>query len=241
MIRLAALLLIAVGTLNAKPITIVDTAVSAGSFKTLVTALKTADLVEALEGEGPFTVFAPSDEAFGKLPEGTLEKLLKPENRDQLTSILKYHVVPGKVVSRKAKKLDSAQTLLGKELKINRVGKDLYLNKSKVVQPDIRCSNGVIHVIDSVLLPPKPETSSQVGRKILRMAIHAGVPLFNHGRHAHCASVYEAAARTVVRLENSGMNEDELNMLKKALGEASSNHCHTSKAWIMRMAFDKLL
>jgi uncharacterized surface protein with fasciclin (FAS1) repeats len=132
---------------------IVDVAVGAGSFKTLVAAVKAAGLVETLKGEGPFTVFAPTDEAFAKLPEGTLEELLKPENKAQLVSILTYHVVPGKVDSSKVVGLKSAKTVNGKEVAIKVEGKTVMIGEAKVVKADIETSNGVIHVIDAVLLP----------------------------------------------------------------------------------------
>lgn len=134
---------------------IVDTAVAAGSFKTLAAALGAANLVETLKGAGPFTVFAPTDEAFAKLPKGTVEDLLKPENKDKLVAILTYHVVSGKVMSKTAVTLDKATALNKQEIALAVVDKALTLNKSaKVVTADIECSNGVIHVIDTVILPP---------------------------------------------------------------------------------------
>ena len=134
---------------------IVETAVAAGSFKTLAAALGAADLVEALKGEGPFTVFAPTDEAFAKLPKGTVEELLKPENKDKLADILTYHVVSGKVMAEKAVTLDKATALNKKEITLKVVDGTLTLNGSaKVATADIVCSNGVIHVIDTVILPP---------------------------------------------------------------------------------------
>jgi uncharacterized surface protein with fasciclin (FAS1) repeats len=132
---------------------IVDTAVAAGDFKTLTTALEAAGLVEALKGEGPFTVFAPTDEAFAKLPEGTLEDLLKPENKSTLQGILKYHVVAGKVMAADVVKVDSAKTLQGEELSVQVKDGTVMVDEATVVKTDIECSNGVIHVIDSVLLP----------------------------------------------------------------------------------------
>jgi uncharacterized surface protein with fasciclin (FAS1) repeats len=129
---------------------IVDTAVAAGSFHTLAAALNAAGLVDALKGEGPFTVFAPTDEAFAKLPEGTVAALLK--DKEKLTAILTYHVVPGKVTAADVVKLESAKTLQGGELKIN-VKDGVRINGAKVIQADVLAGNGVIHVIDSVLLP----------------------------------------------------------------------------------------
>jgi transforming growth factor-beta-induced protein len=132
---------------------IVDTAVDAGSFTTLVAALKAADLVDALKGTGPFTVFAPTDDAFRKLPAGTVESLLKPENKEKLRAILTYHVVSGNVTAAQAMKLSSARTLNGQEVKISTQGDTVMVNDAKVVKADINASNGVIHVIDTVILP----------------------------------------------------------------------------------------
>jgi uncharacterized surface protein with fasciclin (FAS1) repeats len=137
---------------KAKPKDIIDTAVGAGSFKTLAAALKAADLVETLKGKGPFTVFAPTDEAFAKLPAGTVEELLKPENKKKLTAILTYHVVAGKVNAADVVKLDSAKTVEGRSVKIN-AEDGVKINDAHVVKADIECSNGVIHIIDSVLIP----------------------------------------------------------------------------------------
>jgi uncharacterized surface protein with fasciclin (FAS1) repeats len=132
---------------------IVDTAVAAGSFKTLAKALDAAGLVETLKGKGPFTVFAPTDDAFAKLPGGTLEELLKPENKDKLIAILTYHVVPGKVMASEVAQLQSAKTVNGQALTITTEGGTVRVDDAKIVKTDIICSNGVIHVIDSVLLP----------------------------------------------------------------------------------------
>ena len=131
---------------------IVDTAVAAGSFKTLAAALKAGELIDALKSKGPFTVFAPTDEAFAKLPAGTVEMLLKPENREKLVAVLKYHVVSGKVMSDQVVKLNKATTLNGKDLRIDAVS-GVKVNDATVVKADIQASNGVIHVIDRVLLP----------------------------------------------------------------------------------------
>ena len=132
---------------------IVDTAVAAGQFKTLAAALGAAGLVDTVKGAGPFTVFAPTDAAFAKLPAGTVENLLKPENKAQLTAILTYHVVPGKVMAADVVKLKEAKTVNGKMLQVKVNGSDVMINDAKVTSADIVASNGVIHVIDSVVLP----------------------------------------------------------------------------------------
>jgi len=132
---------------------VVDTAMAAGSFNTLVEALTAADLVETLKAEGPYTVFAPTDEAFAKLPPGTLEDLLKPENKAKLQAILTYHVVPGKVMAADAAKLSSAKTVNGKACSIRSEEGKLMVDEAAVIEADIPASNGVIHVIDTVIMP----------------------------------------------------------------------------------------
>jgi uncharacterized surface protein with fasciclin (FAS1) repeats len=131
---------------------IVDVA-EAGHFNTLVAAVKAAGLVDALKGPGPFTVFAPTDEAFAKLPAGTLENLLKPENKEQLKKILTYHVVAGKVTAKDVVRLHSAKTLEGGNIAIKAGDGGVMVDKARVTKTDIAASNGVIHVIDTVLLP----------------------------------------------------------------------------------------
>ena len=132
---------------------IVDTAIAAGSFKTLVTAVKAAGLVDTLKGPGPFTVFAPTDDAFKKLPPGTVESLLKPENKSKLVALLEFHVVSGHVSSSDAMGVSSAKSLLGKDLTIGHANGGLTVAGANVVKADIECSNGVIHVVDTVLMP----------------------------------------------------------------------------------------
>ena len=132
---------------------IVDTAVGAGSFKTLVAAVQAADLVDTLKSKGPFTVFAPTDEAFAKLPKGTVETLLKPENKAKLQAILTYHVVPGKVMAADVVKLKGAVSVQGQQIDIAVTEGKVMVDAANVVKTDIECSNGVIHVIDNVILP----------------------------------------------------------------------------------------
>jgi uncharacterized surface protein with fasciclin (FAS1) repeats len=145
-----------------RPGDIVDTAVGAGKFNTLVAAVKAAGLVETLKGKGPFTVFAPTDEAFAKLPKGTVEELLKPENKEKLIGILTYHVVPGRVMAADVVKLKSAKTVQGQEVTITVADGGVSVDNAKVVKTDIACSNGVIHVIDSVILPKAPAKPADI-------------------------------------------------------------------------------
>jgi uncharacterized surface protein with fasciclin (FAS1) repeats len=149
---LSATAAFALGT-AAQAADIVDTAVGAGNFNTLVAAVQAAGLVETLKGEGPFTVFAPTDEAFAALPAGTVENLLKPENKGQLIAVLTYHVVPGKVMSTDLSNGMTAKTVQGSEITIMTEG-GVQVNGANVVAADIAADNGVIHVIDAVIMPP---------------------------------------------------------------------------------------
>ena len=144
---------LAFGSIAAKAADIVDTAASAGQFETLVTAVKAAGLVDTLKGEGPYTVFAPTDEAFAKLPAGTVEDLLKPQNKDKLVAVLTYHVVPGKIMSADiAGKKAMVKTVEGSELSVDATD-GVHVDEAKVISADVVASNGVIHVIDTVVLP----------------------------------------------------------------------------------------
>ena len=141
------------GSKSKASVDIVDTAVSANSFNTLVAALKTADLVDVLRGDGPFTVFAPTDGALAKLPAGTVETLLKPENKAKLQAILTYHVVPGRYLAADVVKMSSAKTVNGQSFMVSMNGGSAMVDNARIVKTDILASNGVIHVIDSVILP----------------------------------------------------------------------------------------
>ena len=157
MVAAVALMALGIGGMQARAAEkdIVDTAVAAGQFKTLASAIQAAGLVDTLKGDGPFTVFAPTDEAFAKLPAGTVENLLKPENKEQLVAILTYHVVPGKVEAAQVVTMDEAKTVNGKMVDIKVKGDTAMVNDAKVTKTDIAASNGVIHVIDTVIMPPK--------------------------------------------------------------------------------------
>lgn len=176
----AALGLVFVGLLAPKTCVgkdVVDTAVAAGSFNTLAAALKAAGLVEALKGNGPFTVFAPTDDAFAKLPAGTVEMLLKPENKQQLIGVLTYHVVPGSVTAAQVMTLNAAETLNQQRVDVKVSDGKVTIDGANVVKADIECDNGVIHVIDSVLLPSGedvPNTAAKAGKfKTLVAALEA--------------------------------------------------------------------
>jgi len=143
---------------------IVDTAVAAGSFKTLVTAVQAADLVDALKGEGPFTVFAPTDEAFAKFPPGVVPSLVRPENRDTLVAILTYHVAPGRLTAAMVTELDRIETLNGQRPAVRVDGGSVMIDNATVIAADIKASNGIIHVVDTVILPSKNDIVSTAVR-----------------------------------------------------------------------------
>ena len=152
-IAVAAVVTAAAGPAQAQNRDIVETAVAAGQFTTLAAALKAAGLVDTLKGAGPFTVFAPTDAAFAKLPKGPVDDLLKPENKAKLAAILSYHVVPGRVMAADVAKVKDAKTVQGGSLKVTTAGGKVMIDNATVVKTDITASNGVIHVIDSVVLP----------------------------------------------------------------------------------------
>jgi hypothetical protein len=188
---------------------LVDTAVAAGDFETLAAALKAAGLVDALKGQGPFTVFAPTDEAFSRLPAGMVEQLLEPANRARLQAVLTYHVVPGRVLSK---------------------------------DTDIECANGVIHVIDRVLMPPASEAAPASGHSVtelLQTAIRRGVPIFNRGDHAGTARIYEAAARTALKMDHEALGPMHRHVLESGLTKHARND--SERAWNLRHAFDRVL
>ena len=213
---------------------IVDTAIAAGTFKTLVTAVKAAGLVDSLKGKGPLTVFAPSDEAFAKLPEGTVEDLLKPENRDKLVAVLSYHVVSGKILLAD----QSAETLQGQSINIRAAG-SFEINGATVIVSDIIASNGVIHVIDKVLLPPVEKlTSKEAARQVIELAIQRGVPLFNQGQTSACAAIYEVAADSLLKSHTNALNEEDRSVLRDVLSKVRSDDDPRQQAWTLRRALD---
>jgi len=215
------------------------TAVKAGTFKTLVAAAKAAGLVDALSSKGPLTVFAPTDAAFAKLPKGTVESLLKPENKDKLAAILKYHVVAGAVYSDQALELGEAKTLQGSSVTIGVKGGKAKVNDANLVALDIEASNGVIHVIDSVLLPPKSKKVTAVeARKMIEDVVAKGSHMYNTGHHAQCASLYEQAARKMVAYGDR-MTPIAHSSLNHALSQASRTQCQTTRAWVLRGGLDQ--
>lgn len=227
---------------------IVRTARGAGQFATLLAAVDTAGLTATLQGRGPFTVFAPTDEAFRALPTGTVESLLKPENREQLKALLLYHVVPGRVSAATARTLDGAATVEGRRIRIRTSGASLRINEATVVSADVNASNGVIHVIDQVLMPPAASSSTRMttsrgtesvntrARALIDLAIQRGAPLFNAGQPQATVALYELAARAVLALERVGT--DVTRPLERGLQEAERVTSADDRAWTLRRALD---
>lgn len=208
-------------------------------FETLLAAVTTAGLADALSSAGPFTVFAPTDDAFAKLPAGTVASLLKPENRDQLVDILKYHVVEGRFYADDFFRKSRVNTLLGERVQVRYGDNAFQVNNSNVVSTDIEAGNGVIHVIDAVLLPDTDDLSSSNATDIIRLAIERGVPLFNHGQQAACAAIYEVAATAVLALPS--VPREAKRPLTAALREINSTNSSSRQAWILRDALDSSL
>lgn len=221
-------------TTTDKPKTIVETAQDAGQFNSLVAAVAAAGLVDTLQSPGPFTVFAPTDEAFAKLPAGTVESLLKPENKDKLTAILTYHVVAGKVTAEQVVKLNAAETVNGANVVIKVVDGTVMLNNVKVVKTDIICSNGVIHVIDGVLLPPSGEAAAM---KIIETAIAQGANMYNSGHHAACATLYN---QTINELMSTKVGQPYAAQMQTVLNTAAHQHSAGDKAWTLRRGLDRM-
>lgn len=226
--------------------TIPEIAINDGRFKTLVAALKAAGLVETLSGPGPFTVFAPTDDAFAKLPKPVLEALLKPENKGLLTEILTYHVVKGRITSVDALKAGAAKTLEGADVTVSGASGSIMINGAKVVIEDIDSSNGVAHVIDTVLVPASAAAKiAKLGamspRSLMELAIDRGVPMFNHGDHAGCAAVYEVALNATLAMPEAAMSTAAKKAVLATLNEGGNTHSMRDRAWVYRKAMDRLL
>lgn len=212
---------------------IVETAVAAGSFKTLVAAVKAAGLAETLSGEGPFTVFAPTDEAFAKLPAGTVESLLKPENKAKLVSILTYHVVAGRVYSGDAVAAKKATSLESSPIDITVTAAGAKINSASLLIADLDASNGVIHVIDTVLMPPAKDAKAP---QVIREALVHGSAMYNAGHHGDCANLYHS---TMQGLMSSDIDASVKHHFASVMKTASSQHCPTTRAWTLRRGMDQ--
>ena len=241
---------------------IVGVAERAGTFQTLLAAAEAAGLAGALSEGGPFTVFAPTDEAFGRLPAGTVEGLLAEEGLETLRQILQYHVVEGRVFSNDALSSGRARTLARERVRFAFEGGQLRVNDASVVAADIDASNGVVHVIDNVLLPEdvvnalasasesddaaaaRPGErmspgSAGAARDLIRLAISRGVPLFNAGNPEACAAVYEVASRSL--LDGYALPQRARRSLERGLRDSSRTHDQADRAWALREGLDDAL
>ena len=215
------------------------TAKAAGQFNTLLAAVDAAGLGEVLSGPGPFTVFAPTDKAFDALPPGTVEGLLKPENKQQLIDILKYHVVQGRVYDNTAVKAGQATTLLGRSINVGVDALGLTVNDATVVAKNIDATNGVVHVIDKVLIP-RSMTGAEV-QTSLRDAIDQGSAVFNAGHHDQCCDLYMTTLQTISSAGITGADEHTMTMVNQTLTNAQNTHDMTERAWVLRRGIDELM
>ena len=214
--------------------TIPETASAAGSFGTLLAAVGAAGLADTLGSEGPFTVFAPTDEAFGALPAGTIDSLLKPENKQKLVDILTYHVVPGRVYSPDALAAKNAKTLQGTTIAISPTESGANVNNAKLLITDLDASNGVIHVIDRVLLPTGKKVDA---KKMIFDAISTGVPMYNAGHHAACANLYQETMEQVMAATSDSQMRSHMKMVLTA---AKRESCPMERAWTLRRGMDQM-
>ncbi|MFK7770243.1 MAG: fasciclin domain-containing protein [Mariniblastus sp.] len=214
-------------------------ATNAGTFNTLLAAVGAADLAAVLSGSGPFTVFAPTDDAFSKLPAGTVESLLEPANRQKLVNILKYHVVSGRVYDNDAVKAINASTLLGRSVKVGVSASGVTINDANVVAKNIEASNGVIHVIDSVLLPGSSMSPTEA-LGLLTSAIDRGVPAFNAGNPGQCAEIYRSTMNQLMETGVAGADQHTMSVISTALKNAQYSQNDTDRAWALRGGIDNL-
>ncbi len=214
---------------------IVETAAEAGQFNTLITAAKAAGLVGALTGDDALTVFAPTDEAFKALPAGTVEGLLKPENKDQLVKILTYHVIAGEVGSSALADGARLDTLAGETAVISQAEDGFLIQNARIIATDIDASNGVVHVIDRVILPPERTTSVQAER-LIKMAIDHGAPMYNHGNPQATVAAYTMVSESLMSLGE--LSRPERMRLKSGLSEAGRSEDPRVAAWALRYALD---
>ncbi len=226
--------------------TIPEIAKADGRFSTLLAAAEAAGLVETLSGDGPLTVFAPTDEAFSALPAGTIDTLLKPESRQQLADILKYHVVAGRKYSSDVASVDSVATVLGPKLTVKPAESGVLINGARLLAADIDAANGVIHVVDRVLTPPQTAssssaaTASSAARQSIVDAINRGVPVFNAGHHGQCADIYMRALREVAAMP-AALSDSTRASVQQTLHRASQTHSMSSRAWMLRRQMDSIL
>jgi uncharacterized surface protein with fasciclin (FAS1) repeats len=220
--------------------TIPEIAGEAGVFNTLLAAVGAAGLGQTLTEGGPFTVFAPTDDAFAKLPEGTVESLLEEENLPKLAEILKFHVVSGRVYADQALEAGRANTLAGPPVRIRVSDGNLRVNDSRVTGTDIQASNGVVHVIDAVLLPPEVSPEQEAARELMSLAIERGVPLYNRGQAEACAAIYEVAATALLQMGDA-IPHGAQSELRSAIRASRRSHDMSDRAWTLRRALDETM
>jgi len=224
--------------------TIPQVAKNAGSFTTLLAAVDAAGLTETLLGRGPYTLFAPTDDAFRRLPNGTVDELLKPQNREKLRTILTYHVIAGRVTAAQARDARSAQTVAGQNVRITQDGDQLRINDATVRIADVPASNGIIHVIDRVLIPTETRSNANGGAagggnaaELIDLAIDRGAALYNDGQPAATVAIYEVVATAL--LGSGAVNDDAQRTLRSALREATRTGSARDKALALRAALDE--
>ena len=237
-----ATIVLASATLAAVPAAAADTipavAVASGRLDTLVAAVTAAGLAEAISGEGPFTVFAPTDAAFAQLPEGTIASLLEPKNRDTLVRILKHHVVPGRLAAADLVGRDSVETLAGTVLELDTLRGRLLVADAVVETADVRASNGVVHLIDRVLMPPAQVAPLMT---LLENAVYRGAPIFNDGNPAACAAIYATALEAAVLVEGYGIEAAARKRIATRLVEIHAMNDGREQAWAYRRIIDSLV
>jgi uncharacterized surface protein with fasciclin (FAS1) repeats len=223
---------------------IASVAKKSGQFNTLLAAVGAAGLDKALSGKNSVTVFAPTDDAFKALPKGTVESLLKPENLDKLKAILTLHVVPGRVSAGNALNAKSSKSLNGDTLNFGIENGLFQVNGATIVKTDIQCDNGVIHVIDSVILPKTKinchsASSDTSPSQMITKAITKGVPVFNHGNHSKCADIYQQCLVSLTKATNVDCSTRA--MLHTVLTRSQKINCDTTRAWTLRTGLDNAL
>lgn len=216
--------------------TLVDVAKAAGQFKTLLAAAAAADLVGVLSGDGPLTILAPTDDAFAKLPAGAVDALLLPENRDQLVAILKNHVIAGRVTLANALSAREAASLQGSKIAFKFEDGRILVGKAAMLQSDIVATNGVIHVIDQVLIPETKISQPLSPSELIELAIDRGVPVFNHGNVAECVAIYEITVEALRGMD--AVPEKSRIVLASAIMAARTETSPRNRAWILREALD---
>jgi uncharacterized surface protein with fasciclin (FAS1) repeats len=237
-IVITALMTLYVGA-ETKIQTVLEVANKAGQFKTLLAAIDAAGLREALSSKGPFTILAPTDDAFKALPAGTVTNLLKKENRSKLISILKYHVISGALTAKEVVANDSAATLQGSKVQITFTKGRLKINNANILDTDILAANGVIHVIDKVLIPQLGVQKVAEMKALIDFAIDKAVPIFNKGQHEACAAIYYICAKSLLTLGNDKLTSEIQEGLTSALAEVSKSHNSSKNAWTLRKILNR--